>query len=85
MSLDQIVKSEIRVLIPKLRRASYELLVGQKADIFSAHDQALARSGKSITASDVLKAVTEMDFGPADELLPLLEAELAGERAECVV
>lgn len=50
-----------------------------EADPHSAHDQALARSGKSITASDVLKAITEMDFGPADELLPLLEMELAGE------
>ena len=49
-----------------------------EADPRSAHDQALARSGKSITASDVLKAITEMDFGPADELLPLLEMELAG-------
>jgi DNA polymerase epsilon subunit 3 len=46
--------------------------------IFSAHDQALARSGKSITASDVMKAITEMDFGPADNLVPLLEVELAG-------
>lgn len=42
-----------------------------------AHDQALARSGKSITASDVIKAITEMDFGPADNLIPLLEIELA--------
>jgi len=45
----------------------------------SAHDQALARSGKSITAGDVLKAITDLDFGPADELVPLLEQELAGE------
>jgi len=43
----------------------------------SAHDQALARSGKSITASDVIKAISEMDFGPADNLIPLLEIELA--------
>ncbi|ORY29339.1 hypothetical protein BCR39DRAFT_174537 [Naematelia encephala] len=45
----------------------------------AAHDQALARSGKSITASDVLKAITELDFGPADVLIPQLEQELAGE------
>lgn len=44
-----------------------------------AHDQATARSGKSITAADVLKAINEMDFGPADALIPLLEQELAGE------
>lgn len=43
-----------------------------------AHDQALERSGKSITAGDVLKAVTELDFGPADALVPILEQELAG-------
>lgn len=47
--------------------------------MLSAHDQALARSGKSITAGDVIKAVAEMDFGPADVLIPLLEKELAGE------
>ncbi|KAK1925461.1 histone-fold-containing protein [Papiliotrema laurentii] len=47
----------------------------------TAHDQALARSGKSITASDVMKAITEMDFGPADNLVPLLEVELAAYRA----
>jgi DNA polymerase epsilon subunit 3 len=38
----------------------------------------LARSGKSITASDVIKAITELDFGPSDNLVPLLEHELAG-------
>ncbi|KAL7419339.1 hypothetical protein Q5752_006177 [Cryptotrichosporon argae] len=47
----------------------------------AAHDQALGRSGKSITASDVLKAIQEMDFGPADALIPLLEQELAAYRA----
>ena len=46
----------------------------------SAHDQAIARSGKSITASDVIKAIMELDFGPADNLVPLLEHELAGEQ-----
>jgi DNA polymerase epsilon subunit 3 len=38
----------------------------------------LSRSGKSITASDIIKAIIEMDFGPADNLVPLLEQELAG-------
>ncbi|RXK39769.1 hypothetical protein M231_02962 [Tremella mesenterica] len=47
----------------------------------AAHDQALARSGKSITASDVIKAISEMDFGPADDLIPILEHELAAYRA----
>ncbi|GFZ45492.1 hypothetical protein JCM24511_03218 [Saitozyma sp. JCM 24511] len=46
----------------------------------AAHDQALARSGKSITASDVIKAITELDFGPSDNLVPLLEHELAAYR-----
>jgi len=40
---------------------------------------ALDRSGRSITAGDVIKAITEMDFGPADHLVPILEQELAGE------
>lgn len=44
-----------------------------------AHDQAVARSGKMTTAADVLKAIQEMDMGPADNLLPILEQELAGE------
>jgi len=43
-----------------------------------AHDQAAARSGKSVTASDVIKAIIELDFGPAQNLVPLLETELAG-------
>ncbi|TXT10193.1 uncharacterized protein COLE_04127 [Cutaneotrichosporon oleaginosum] len=47
----------------------------------AAHDQAIARSGKQITAGDVLKAVADMDFGPSDALLPLLEQELASYRA----
>ncbi|CAD6575340.1 MAG: hypothetical protein TREMPRED_001357 [Tremellales sp. Tagirdzhanova-0007] len=34
----------------------------------------------SITASDVIKAIVELDFGPADNLLPLLEIELAAYR-----
>ncbi|WOO76696.1 DNA polymerase epsilon subunit 3 [Vanrija pseudolonga] len=46
----------------------------------TAHDQALSRSGKSVTASDVLKAITELDFGPADALVPLLEQELQAYR-----
>jgi DNA polymerase epsilon subunit 3 len=48
----------------------------------SAHDQALDRSGRSITAGDVIKAVAEMDFGPADVLVPILEQELAAYRAQ---
>jgi DNA polymerase epsilon subunit 3 len=44
----------------------------------AAHDQAVNRSGKTITPADVLKAVSELDFGPADVLIPLLERELAG-------
>lgn len=44
----------------------------------SAHDQAHARSGRQITAADVLKAIAELDFGPADNLIPQLEIELAG-------
>lgn len=44
----------------------------------AAHDQALERSGRSITAGDVIKAITELDFGPADNLVPILEQELAG-------
>lgn len=47
----------------------------------AAHDQALSRAGKQITAGDVIKAITEMDFGPADALVPILEQELAGEFA----
>ncbi|KAK8866137.1 hypothetical protein IAR55_001288 [Kwoniella newhampshirensis] len=47
----------------------------------AAHDQAIDRSGKTITASDVIKAITELDFGPADALVPLLEQELAAYRA----
>jgi len=43
----------------------------------AAHDQAIARSGKSITASDVIKAIIDLDFGPADNLVPILEHELA--------
>ncbi|OCF37681.1 hypothetical protein I316_00808 [Kwoniella heveanensis BCC8398] len=43
----------------------------------AAHDQAVDRAGRTITASDVLKAITELDFGPADALIPLLEQELA--------
>ncbi|WVQ97646.1 hypothetical protein IAU59_004760 [Kwoniella sp. CBS 9459] len=43
----------------------------------AAHDQAVDRSGRTITAADVLKAITELDFGPADALIPLLEQELA--------
>jgi DNA polymerase epsilon subunit 3 len=44
-----------------------------------AHDQAIARSGKTVTAADVMKAISDLDFGPADNLLPVLEQELAGE------
>lgn len=47
----------------------------------AAHDQATARSGKQITAGDVIKAITDLDFGPADALVPLLEQELAAFRA----
>ncbi|BEJ01907.1 hypothetical protein CcaverHIS631_0605890 [Cutaneotrichosporon cavernicola] len=47
----------------------------------SAHDQAVSRSGKQITAGDVLKAIADLDFGPSDALLPLLEQELASYRA----
>ncbi|WWC58807.1 uncharacterized protein I303_101351 [Kwoniella dejecticola CBS 10117] len=46
----------------------------------AAHDQAIARSGKTITASDVIKAITELDFGPSDALVPLLEQELQAYR-----
>ncbi|WVW82545.1 hypothetical protein I302_104556 [Kwoniella bestiolae CBS 10118] len=45
-----------------------------------AHDQALARSGKTITASDVIKAIQDLDFGPSDALVPLLEQELQAYR-----
>ncbi|WVF70257.1 hypothetical protein IAT40_005046 [Kwoniella sp. CBS 6097] len=48
----------------------------------AAHDQAVDRAGRTITASDVLKAITELDFGPADALIPLLEQELASYRNE---
>lgn len=44
----------------------------------TAHDQATSRSGKTVTAADVLKAVQELDLGPADHLIPILERELAG-------
>lgn len=44
----------------------------------AAHDQAINRSGKTVTPADVLKAISELDFGPADQLIPLLERELAG-------
>ncbi|WVQ82469.1 hypothetical protein IAT38_004598 [Cryptococcus sp. DSM 104549] len=47
----------------------------------AAQDQAAARSGKTITASDVIKAITDLDFGPADTLVPLMEHELAAYRA----
>nr|ODN87518.1 hypothetical protein L203_03295 [Cryptococcus depauperatus CBS 7841]ODN96686.1 hypothetical protein L204_03395 [Cryptococcus depauperatus CBS 7855] len=46
-----------------------------------AHDQATARSGKTVTAADVIKAITEMDFGPADVLVPIMEQELAAYRS----
>ncbi|WVQ61964.1 uncharacterized protein L199_000097 [Kwoniella botswanensis] len=46
----------------------------------AAHDQAVSRSGKTITASDVIKAITELDFGPSDALVPLLEQELQAYR-----
>ncbi|GMK57532.1 hypothetical protein CspeluHIS016_0403660 [Cutaneotrichosporon spelunceum] len=46
-----------------------------------AHDQAVSRSGKQITAGDVLKAIADLDFGPSDALIPLLEQELASYRA----
>ncbi|WVQ92369.1 hypothetical protein IAS59_006178 [Cryptococcus gattii] len=46
----------------------------------AAHDQALARSGRTVTAADVIKAITEMDFGPADALVPIMEQELAAFR-----
>ena len=45
----------------------------------ASHDQALGRSGKTVTAADVLKAIQDMDMGPADQLIPVLEQELAGE------
>lgn len=44
----------------------------------AAHDQAHNRSGKTVTPADVLKAISELDFGPADQLIPLLERELSG-------
>lgn len=44
----------------------------------AAHDQAYSRSGKIVTAHDVLKAIVDMDMGPADQLVPILEKELAG-------
>ncbi|WVN89143.1 uncharacterized protein L203_104359 [Cryptococcus depauperatus CBS 7841] len=47
----------------------------------AAHDQATARSGKTVTAADVIKAITEMDFGPADVLVPIMEQELAAYRS----
>ncbi|OXG26968.1 hypothetical protein C359_04998 [Cryptococcus neoformans Bt120] len=46
----------------------------------AAHDQAIARSGRTVTAADVIKAITEMDFGPADALVPIMEQELAAFR-----
>lgn len=46
--------------------------------MYRAHDQAIARSGRTVTAADVIKAITEMDFGPADALVPIMEQELAG-------
>ncbi|EAL17541.1 hypothetical protein CNBM1070 [Cryptococcus deneoformans B-3501A] len=45
-----------------------------------AHDQAIARSGRTVTAADVIKAIIEMDFGPADALVPIMEQELAAFR-----
>lgn len=50
----------------------------------AAHDQAVNRSGKTITPADVLKAVSELDFGPADVLIPLLERELSGRQLQCI-
>ncbi|AAW46916.2 expressed protein [Cryptococcus deneoformans JEC21] len=46
----------------------------------AAHDQAIARSGRTVTAADVIKAIIEMDFGPADALVPIMEQELAAFR-----
>ncbi|OXB34137.1 hypothetical protein LQV05_002026 [Cryptococcus neoformans] len=46
----------------------------------AAHDQAIARSGRTVTAADVIKAITELDFGPADALVPIMEQELAAFR-----
>ncbi|KAI9638226.1 uncharacterized protein MKK02DRAFT_42616 [Dioszegia hungarica] len=48
----------------------------------ASHDQAINRSGKTVTPADVLKAISELDFGPADNLIPLLERELAGAYTE---
>jgi DNA polymerase epsilon subunit 3 len=69
--------SELLFRFKLTRQLLRTLLVISQADC-SAHDQALSRSGKSITASDIIKAIMEMDFGPADNLVPLLEQELAG-------
>ncbi|KAK4687156.1 DNA polymerase epsilon subunit 3, partial [Tremellales sp. Uapishka_1] len=41
-----------------------------------AYDVATARSAKKITARDVMNAIIELDFGPADALIPLMEQEL---------
>ncbi|KAL7411412.1 hypothetical protein BDY24DRAFT_443293 [Mrakia frigida] len=46
----------------------------------TAHEGAVTRNVKTISASDVLKAVTNADFYP-EELLPLLQAELEAFRA----
>ncbi|EIW72403.1 hypothetical protein TREMEDRAFT_24290 [Tremella mesenterica DSM 1558] len=83
-SIPDNVKMQQDVVLALLRGStlfiSYLWYKKKNADI-SAHDQALARSGKSITASDVIKAISEMDFGPADDLIPILEHELAAYRA----
>ncbi|OCF54299.1 hypothetical protein L486_08213 [Kwoniella mangroviensis CBS 10435] len=74
-SVPDNVKMQQDVTIALLRGST--LFINYLSD---AHDQAVSRSGKTITASDVIKAITELDFGPSDALVPLLEQELQAYR-----
>ena len=44
----------------------------------SAHDVATARGAKSVTANDIMNAIDVIEFGPPQDLRPIMEKELAG-------
>ncbi|WWC86459.1 uncharacterized protein L201_001336 [Kwoniella dendrophila CBS 6074] len=75
-SLPDNVKMQHDVVLALLRGST--LFINYLSS--AAHDVALDRSGRTITAADVIKAITELDFGPSDALVPLLEQELQAYR-----
>lgn len=67
-----------RKLIFQLLRGSSALLPRRTSDNHSAHEVALARGAKSVTGNDIMNAIDVIEFGPPQELKPILEKELAG-------